>query len=181
MSWTSVTTFRICYPPSSPSSQVVSEGSACDPHSTLQSGDELVENEEVAKMQKGRQFVIQELIATERDYIRDLECVLNVSVLYTRSISGNVSNQIVNIYQISLYELEGGIHRHIWILSICLSVHLSLTQRAIMMQWIRTTWAFPWDWGGRETLCLATSWRYSSFMISEWHIGTYHSTIQGIL
>ena len=90
-------------------------------------------------MQKGRQFVIQELIATERDYIRDLECVLNVSVLYTRSISGNVSNQIVNIYQISLYELEGGIRRHIWILSICLSVHLSLTQRAIMMQWIRTT------------------------------------------
>ena len=56
----------------------------------------------MAKMQKGRQFVIQELIATERDYIRDLECVLNVSVLYTRSISGNVSNQIVNIYQISL-------------------------------------------------------------------------------
>ena len=34
-------------------------------------------------MQKRRQFVYQELIATERDYIRDLECVVNVSVLYT--------------------------------------------------------------------------------------------------
>ena len=34
-------------------------------------------------MQKRREFVYQELIATERDYIRDLECVVNVSVLYT--------------------------------------------------------------------------------------------------
>ena len=32
-------------------------------------------------MQKGRQFVYKELIATEIDYIRDLECVVNVSVL----------------------------------------------------------------------------------------------------
>ena len=32
-------------------------------------------------MQKGRQFVYQELVATEKDYIRDLECVVNVSVL----------------------------------------------------------------------------------------------------
>ena len=43
--------------------------------------EELVENEEEAKMQKGRQFVYQELVATEKDYIRDLECVVNVSVL----------------------------------------------------------------------------------------------------
>ena len=34
-------------------------------------------------MQKRREFVYQELIATEKDYIRDLECVVNVSVLYT--------------------------------------------------------------------------------------------------
>ena len=32
-------------------------------------------------MQKGRQFVYQELVATEKDYIRDLECVVNVSIL----------------------------------------------------------------------------------------------------
>ena len=32
-------------------------------------------------MQKGRQFVYQELVATEKDYIRDLECVVNVSVV----------------------------------------------------------------------------------------------------
>ena len=36
-------------------------------------------------MEKRREFVYQELIATEKDYIRDLECVVNVSVLYTRS------------------------------------------------------------------------------------------------
>ena len=49
----------------------------------MQSSDELAlgENEEEAKMQKGRQFVYQELVATEKDYIRDLECVVNVSVL----------------------------------------------------------------------------------------------------
>ena len=60
--------------------------------------------------------------------------------------------------------LEGG--RHIWVLFYPF-VHLSLIQRAIMMQWIRATWAFPWDWEGRGTLCLATCWRYSSFMIGE--------------
>ena len=43
--------------------------------------EELVDNEEEAKMQKGRQFVYQELVATEKDYIRDLECVVNVSVV----------------------------------------------------------------------------------------------------
>ena len=48
----------------------------------MQSGDELaLGEEEEAKMQKGRQFVYQELVATEKDYIRDLECVVNVSVL----------------------------------------------------------------------------------------------------
>ena len=83
-----VTTFRVCYhSASSPSPQVVSEGSACDPHSALQSGDELGENEEAAKMEKRREFVYQELIATEKDYIRDLECVVNVSVLYTTELN----------------------------------------------------------------------------------------------
>ena len=52
-----------------------------DSSSQAQSGDELGENEEETKMQKGRQFVYQELVATEKDYIRDLECVVNVSVL----------------------------------------------------------------------------------------------------
>ena len=71
-------------PPSSPlPPQVISEGDASEPDSSLQvqSADELEENEEEAKMQKGRQFVYQELVATEKDYIRDLECVVNVSVL----------------------------------------------------------------------------------------------------
>ena len=77
-------------PPSSPASQVISEGGASEPDCSpqVQSADELgeneeelVDNEEEAKMQKGRQFVYQELVATEKDYIRDLECVVNVSVL----------------------------------------------------------------------------------------------------
>ena len=32
-------------------------------------------------MLKGRQFVYKELVATEADYVRDLECVVNVSGL----------------------------------------------------------------------------------------------------
>ena len=67
--------------------QVVSEGSASEPDSSsqAQSGDELAESEEETKMQKGRQFVYKELVATEKDYIRDLECVVNVSVLLDHS------------------------------------------------------------------------------------------------
>ena len=38
-------------------------------------------------MEKRREFVYQELIATEKDYIRDLECVVNVSVLYTTELN----------------------------------------------------------------------------------------------
>ena len=72
------------FPPPLPSlpPQVISEGGASEQNSSpqVQSGDELEENEEEAKMQKGRRFVYQELVATEKDYIRDLECVVNVSV-----------------------------------------------------------------------------------------------------
>ena len=77
--------FQNILPPSLLPPQVVSESSASEPESSsqVQSGDELAleENEEEAKMQKGRQFVYQELVATEKDYIRDLECVVNVSLL----------------------------------------------------------------------------------------------------
>jgi len=40
-----------------------------------------VDGEDESKMLKGRQFVYKELVATEADYVRDLECVVNVSGL----------------------------------------------------------------------------------------------------
>ena len=94
----------------------------------------------------------------------------------------------LNLKRIFLYNvctLEGG--RPVRVLSVhpfvCLSVchRLNLFFRAIMMRWIRTTWAFPWDWGGRGMLCLPTCQRYSSFMISELHIWSHNSFSTSLL
>jgi len=45
-----------------------------------------VDGEDESKMLKGRQFVYKELVATEADYVRDLECVINVSELAPGSL-----------------------------------------------------------------------------------------------
>ena len=60
-------------------SQASIEGSSSETDSLLRG--ECVDSEDEGKMLKGRQYVYKELVATEADYVRDLECVVNVSEL----------------------------------------------------------------------------------------------------